>query len=79
MYATPCRKNLSTPKMHFCVINKNYMKPAVAQKYVEVEVFNVEAIENFKTEIACLEIHDKLDKTLNRDVNHNYEIFSTLL
>ena len=55
------------------------MKPAVAQKYVEVEVFNVEAIENFKTEIAYLEIHDKLDNTLNRDANHNYEIFSTLL
>ena len=31
------------------------------------------------TEIANLEIHDKLDKTLNRDPNHNYEIFSTLL
>ena len=39
----------------------------------------MEAIENFKTEIANLEIHDKLDKTLNRDPNHNYEIFSTLL
>ena len=45
----------------------------------EVEVFNVEAIENFKNEIANLEIHDKLDKTLNRDPNHNYEIVSTLL
>ena len=39
----------------------------------------MEAIENFKTEIANLEIHDKLDKTLNRDPNHNYKIFSTLL
>ena len=65
--------------MYFCIMNENYMKPAIAQKYVEVEVFNVEAIENFKTEIANLEIHDKLDKTLNRDPNHNYEIFSTLL
>ena len=56
------------------------MKPAIAQKYVDVEDFNVEAIENFKTEIANLEIHDKLDKTLIRDPNHNYEeIFSTLL
>ena len=65
--------------MYFCIMNENYMKPAIAQKYVEVEVFNVEAIENFKTEIANLEIHDKLDKTLNRDPNHNYKIFSTLL
>ena len=53
--------------MYFCIMNENYMKPAIAQKYVEVEVFNVEAIQNFKTEIANLEIHDKLDKTLNRD------------
>ena len=65
--------------MDFCIMNENYMKLAIAQKYVEVEVFNVEAIENLKTEIANLEIHDKLDKTLNRDPNHNYEIFSTLL
>ena len=35
--------------------------------------------ENFKNEIANLEIHHKLDKTLNRDPNHNYEIVSTLL
>ena len=60
-------------------MNENYMKPAIAQKYVEVEVFNVEAIENFKTEIANLEIHDKLDKTLNIDPNHNYDFFSALL
>ena len=70
---------ISDHQMYFCIMNENYMKPAIAQKYVEVEVFNVEAIENFKTEIANLEIHDKLDKTLNRDPNHNYEIFSTLL
>ena len=70
---------ISDHQMYFCIMNENYMKPAIAQKYVEVEVFNVEAIENFKTEIANLEIHDKLDKTLNRDPNHNYDIFSTLL
>ena len=70
---------ISDHQMYFCIMNENYMKPAIAQKYVEVEVFNVEAIENSKTEIANLEIHDKLDKTLNRDPNHNYEIFSTLL
>ena len=70
---------ISDHQMYFCVMNENYMKPVSAQKYVEVEVFNVEAIENFKNEIANLEIHDKLDKTLNRDPNHNYEIVSTLL
>ena len=43
------------------------MKPVIAQKYVEVEVFNVEAIENFKNEIANLE-----NNTLTRDPNHNY-------
>ena len=54
-----------------------YMKPAIAQKYVEIEVFNEKSIENFKTEIANLEIHNKLGKTLNKDLNHNYEIFTT--
>ena len=62
---------ISDHQMYFCIMNENYMKPAIAQKYVEVEVCNVEAIENFKTEIANLEIHDKLEKTLNRDPNHN--------
>ena len=56
-------------------MNENYMKPAVAQKYVEIEVFNEKSIESFKNEIANLEIHNKLDKTLNRDPNHNYKIF----
>ena len=41
--------------------------------------FSEKSIENFKTEIANLEIHNKLGKTLNRNLNHNYEIFSTLL
>ena len=70
---------ISDHQMYFYVMNENYMKPVIAQKYVEVEVFNVEAIDNSKKEIANLEIHDKLDKTLNRDPNHNYEIVSTLL
>ena len=65
--------------MYFCVMNENYLKPVIAQKYVEVEVFNVEASENFKNKISILEIHDKLNKTLNRDPNHNYKIASTLL
>ena len=70
---------ISDHQMYFCVMNENYMKPAVAQKYVEIEVFNEKSIESFKDEIANLEIHNKLDKTLNRDSNHNYKIFSTLL
>ena len=57
--------------MYFCVMNENYMKSAIAQKYVEVERFTLDAIENFKTKIANLEIHNKFDKTLNRDPNHN--------
>ena len=58
---------ISDHQMHFCVMNENYMKPAFALKYVEVEVFNVEAIENFKTEIANLEIHDKLVLCIKTD------------
>ena len=44
--------------MYFCVMNENYMKPAVAQKYVEIEDFNEKSIESFKNEIANLEIHN---------------------
>ena len=52
-------------------MNENYIKSAVAQKYVEIEVFNEKSIESFKDEIVNLEIHNKLDKALNRDPNHN--------
>ena len=38
-----------------------------------------ENIERFRKEIADLEILNKLDETLNRDPNCNYEIVSTLL
>ena len=45
---------ISDHQMYFCVMNENYMKPAVAQKYVEIEVFNEKSIESFKNEIANL-------------------------
>ena len=54
-------------------MNENYIKPAVAQKNVEIEVFNEKYIESFKDEIVNLEIHNKLDKALNRDHNHNFK------
>ena len=38
---------ISDHQMYFCVINENYMKPALAQKYVEMEVFNEKSIESF--------------------------------
>ena len=67
---------ISDYQMYFCDMNENYMKPTVAQKYVGIEVVNEESIESFQTEVADLEIHNKLDKTLNRDPNHNYKIFN---
>ena len=66
---------ISDHQMYFCVMNENYIKPAFAQKHVEIEVVNEDSIESFQTEIANLEIHNKLDKTLNGDPNHNYIIF----
>ena len=54
---------ISDHQMYICVMNENYMKPAIAQKYVEIKVCNKKSIEGFKTEIANLEIHYKLDKT----------------
>ena len=70
---------LSDHQMYFCVMNENYIKPTTNQKYIEVEVLNEENIERFRKEIADLEIHNKLDETLDRDPNYNYEIVSTLL
>ena len=70
---------LSDHQMYFCVMNENYVKPTTKQKYIEVEVFNEENVESFRKEIADLEIHNKLDDTVDRDPNYNYEIVSTLL
>ena len=70
---------LSDHQMYFCVMNENYIKPTTNQKYIVVEVLNEENIERFRKEIADLEIHNKLDETLDRDPNYNYEIVSTLL
>ena len=70
---------LSDHQMYFCIMNENYVKPTTKQKYIEVEVFNEENIESFRKEIADLEIHNKLDDTVDRDPNYNYKIVSTLL
>ena len=60
-------------------MNENYVKPTTKQKCIEIEVFNEENVESFRKEIADLEIHNKLDDTVDRDPNYNYEIVSTLL
>ena len=70
---------LSDNQMYFCVTNESYIKPTNNQKYIEVEVLSEENIERFRKEIADLKIHNKLDETLDRDPNYNYEIVSTLL
>ena len=38
-----------------------------------------ETIERFRKEVSDFEIHNKLDETLDRDTNYNYEIVSTFL
>ena len=70
---------LSDHQMYFCVMNENYVNSTTKQKYIKVEVFNEENVESFRKEIADLEIHNKLDDTVDRDPNYNYEIVSTLL
>ena len=70
---------LSDHQIYFCVMNENYVKPTTKQKYIVVEVLNEGNVESFRKEIADLEIHNKLDDTVDRDPNYNYEIVSTLL
>ena len=73
------KRPLSDHQMYFCVMNENYVKPTTKQKYIEVEVLNEENVDSFRKEIADLEIHNKLDDTVDRDPSYNYEIASTLL
>ena len=42
-------------------------------------MLNEENVESFRKEIADLGIYNKLDDTVDRDPNYNYEIVSTLL
>ena len=52
---------------------------ATQKNIIEVEVINSESIENYQNEIANLEMHNKLDTNINRNLNYNYEIIATLL
>ena len=44
------------------------------KKFIEVEVCDHESIQSFVTEISNANIYDKLQKNLNTNPNHNYEI-----
>ena len=54
-------------QMYFCVMNENYVEPTTKQKYIEAEVLN-EDVESFRKEIADLEIHNKLDNTVETPI-----------
>ena len=50
---------ISDHQMYFaCMMNENYVKPLTKQKYIEVEVFNQESLENFRREIVDDEIYE---------------------
>ena len=53
---------ISDHQMHFCIMNKNYVKPSTKQKYMEVKVCNQESLENFIREIVDADIYEKLQK-----------------
>ena len=60
--------------MYFCMINSNTCHSEQTKKFIEVEVCNHESIQSFVTEISNANIYDKLQKNLNSNPNHNYEI-----
>ena len=37
--------------MYFCIMNENFRKSASQKKFIELEVFNDESIENFKMKL----------------------------
>ena len=39
----------SDHQMYFCILNENYIKPIIKQKFVEIEESSQEALARFKT------------------------------
>ena len=56
------------------MINSNTCHSEQTKKFIEVEVCDHESIQSFVTEISNANIYDKLQKNLNSNPNHNYEI-----
>ena len=54
----------------------SYTKSENATKFVEVEVCNQESINKFVKEVGDGNIYNKLQKKLNTNPNHNYEMLS---
>ena len=67
---------ISDHQMCFSMINLTCNKSKNATKFIEVEVCNQESINNFVKEIGDANIFNKLQKNLNTNPNHNYEILS---
>ena len=65
---------ISDHQMYFCMINSNTCHSEQTKKFIEVEVCDHESIQSFVTEISNANIYDKLQKNLNTNPNHNYEI-----
>ena len=62
--------------MCFSMINLTCNKSKKATKFIEVAVCNQESINKFVKEIGDANIFNKLQKNLNTNPNHNYEILS---
>ena len=67
---------ISDHQMYFSMINLSYTKLENATKFIEVEVCNQESINIFVKEVGDANIYNKLQKNLNTNPNHNYEILS---
>ena len=65
--------------MYFCILNENYTTAINVHRYIEVEVCNEYFIDQFKTEIAKPNIHDKLDLSPSANQNQNYELLAEQL
>ena len=65
---------ISDHQMYFCMINLSTCHSEQRKKLIEVEVCDHESIQSFVTEISNANIYDKLQKNLNTNLNHNYEI-----
>ena len=65
---------ISDHQMYFCMINSNTCHSEQTKKFIEVEVCDHESIQSFVTEISNANIYDKVQKNLNTNPNHNYEI-----
>ena len=65
--------------MNFCIVESKTKKKPIPNKYIEVENVNPKSKANFKNFVAKSELISQLDNNPYADLNHNYNILSSVI